>query len=104
VIQTLDVICVTFGGSGGILAMEDTVKALEEKVALLEAKLGRNSESAAAASSSSLITLPENPLHIKLESFSATSSESWVVWIRKFESIAALNKWSPELQYQILPV
>ena len=34
--------------------------------------------------------------------FSATSSESWLVWIRKFKSIAALNKWSPELQCQIL--
>ena len=83
--------------------MEDTVKALEEKVALLEAKLGKKSESKAGASGSSPTTSQENPLHIKPESFSATSSESWVVWIRKFKSIAALNKWSPELQCQILP-
>ena len=83
--------------------MEDTVKVLEEKVALLEAKLGKKSESKAGASGSSPTTSPENLLRIKLESFSATSSESWVVWIRKFKSIAALNKWSPELQCQILP-
>ena len=83
--------------------MEDTVKALEEKVALLEAKLGKKSESKAGASGSSPTTWPENPLRIKPESFSATSGESWVVWIRKFKSIAALNKWSPELQCQILP-
>ena len=80
--------------------MEDTVKALEEKVALLEAKLGKKSESKAGASSSSPTTSPENPLRIKPESLSATSGESWVVWIRKFKSIAALNKWSPELQCQ----
>lgn len=42
-------------------------------------------------------------LRIKPESYSATSRESWVVWIRKFKSNAALNKWSPELQAQILP-
>ena len=83
--------------------MEDTVKALEEKVALLEAKLGKKSESKAGASGSSPTTSPENPLRIKPESFSATSSESWVVWVRKFKSIAALNKWSPELQCEILP-
>ena len=82
--------------------MEDTVKALEEKVALLEAKLGKKSESKAGASGSSPTSSPENPLRIKPESFSATSGESWVVWIRKFKSIAALNKWSPELQCQIL--
>ena len=79
------------------------MKALEEKVALLEAKLGKKSESKAGASGSSPTTSPENLLRIKPESFSATSSESWVVWIRKFKSIAALNKWSPELQCQILP-
>ena len=83
--------------------MEDTVKALEEKVALLEAKLGKKSESKAGASGSSQTTSPENSLRIKPESFSATSGESWVVWIRKFKSTAALNKWSPELQCQILP-
>ena len=47
--------------------MEDTVKALEEKVALLEAKLGKKSESKAGASGSSTTTSPENPLRIKLE-------------------------------------
>ena len=83
--------------------MEDTVKALEEKVVLLEAKLGKKSESKAGTSGSSPTTSPENPLRIKPESFPATSGESWVVWIRKFKSIAALNKWSPELQCQILP-
>ena len=36
--------------------MEDTVKALEEKVALLEAKLGKKSESKAGASGSSPTT------------------------------------------------
>ena len=71
--------------------MEDTVKALEEKVALLEAKLGKKSESKAGASGSSPTTSQENPLPIKPESFSATSSKSWVVWIRKFKSIAALK-------------
>ena len=83
--------------------MEDTGKALEEKVALLEAKLGKKSESTAGASGSSPMTSPENPLRIKPESFSATSGESWVVWILRFKSITALNKWSPELQCQILP-
>ena len=72
--------------------MEDTVKALEEKVALLEAKLGRKRGSTAGTSGSSPITSPENPLCIKPESFSATSGESWVVWIRKFKCIAALNE------------
>ena len=56
--------------------MEDTVKALEEKVALLEAKLGKKSESKAGASGSSPTTSPENPLRIKPESFSATSVRS----------------------------
>ena len=79
------------------------MKALEGKVALLEAKLGKKSESKASASGSSPTTSPENSLRIRPESFSATFSESWVVWIRKFKSTAALNKWSPELQCQILP-
>ncbi|XP_068697781.1 uncharacterized protein [Montipora foliosa] len=83
--------------------MEDTVKPLKEKLAKLEAKLGKKSESTAGTSSKSPITSPENPLCIRPESFSATSSESWVVRKRKFKSIAALNKWSPELQAQILP-
>ena len=84
---------------GIFFAMKDTVNALEEKLA----KLGKKSESTGGKSGSSPITSPENPLRIKPESFSATSGEIWVVWIRKFKSIAALNKWSPELQAQILP-
>ena len=79
----------------GESTMEETVKALETKLAQLEAKFGKKSESGASTSTSSL--------HIKPESFSATSGESWLAWLRKFKSIAALNKWSPELQCQILP-
>ena len=74
--------------------MEDTVKALEEKVALLDAKLGKKSESKAGASGSSPTTSTENPLRIKPESFSATSSESWVVWIRKFKGLAEQTYYS----------
>ena len=79
--------------------MEDTVKALEEEVGLLEAKLGTKNKSTAGASNSSSTTSTENP-RIKPKSFSVTSGESWVVWIHKFRSIAALNKWSPELVEQ----
>ena len=89
---------------GSFFAMEDTVKALEEKVAKLAAKLGKKSKSMAGTSSNSPITSPENLLCIKPESFLATSGESWMVWMRKFKSIAALNKWSSERQVQILPV
>ena len=71
---------------GIFFAMKDTVKALEEKLAKLKAKLGKKSESTAGTSGSSPIISPENPLRIKPESFSATSGESWVVWIRKFKS------------------
>lgn len=53
-------------------------------------------------SGNSLITTPENR-HVKPESFSATSGQSWMVWIQKFKSIAALNNWISELQTQILP-
>ena len=81
--------------------MEDTVKALEEKVALLEAKLGKESESSVGASGSSPITSPENLLRIKPESFPVTSGESGGL-DTEILSIAALNKWSPELQCQIL--
>ena len=77
---------ITFGGSGGGLFCHGRYCK----------SLGR--ESTAGTSGSSPITSPENPLRIKPESFSATSGESWVAWIRKFKSIAALNKWSPELQ------
>ena len=42
--------------------MEDTVKALEEKVALLEAKFRKKNKSKAGARDSSSTTSPENPL------------------------------------------
>ena len=48
---------VTFGGSGGFFVcvkgktMEETVKALEAKLAQMEAKLATKSESSASASS-----------------------------------------------------
>lgn len=64
---------------GSFFAMEDNVKALEEKVAKLKAKLGKKSESTACTSGNSPISSPENLLHIKPESFCATSGESWVV-------------------------
>ena len=87
----------------GESTMEETVKALETKLAQLEAKIGKKSESGASTSSSSNGSPGNLPLRIKPESFSATSGESWLAWLRKFKSIAALNKWSPELQCQILP-
>ena len=40
--------------------------------------------------------------HLKLETFSATSGEKWLVWLRKFKNIASLNKWKAELPCQIL--
>ena len=84
--------------------MGESVKALETKLAQLEAKIRKKSESGTSTSTSSNGS-PENlPLRTKPESFSATSRESWLAWLRKFKSIAALNKWSPELQCQILPV
>ena len=83
--------------------MEEIVKALETKLAQLEAKMGKKSESGVSTSTSSNGS-PENlPLRIKPESFSATSGEGRLAWLRKFKSIAALNKRSPELQCQILP-
>ena len=54
---------------GYVLVMEDTVKALEEKLAKLEAKIGKKSESTAGTSDSPPNTLPENPLRIEPESF-----------------------------------
>ena len=87
----------------GESTMEETVKALETKLAQLEAKIGKKSESGASTSTSSNGSPGNLPLRIKPESFSATSGESWLAWLRKFKSIAALNKWSPELQCQILP-
>ena len=68
---------------GYFFGMEDTVKALEEKVAKLKANLGKKSESTVGTSGNSPISSPENLLHIKPESFCATSGESWVVWIWK---------------------
>lgn len=42
-------------------------------------------------------------LRIKPGSFSASSRENWLAWLRTFKSIVALNKWNQELQCQILP-
>ena len=83
--------------------MEETVTALETKLAQLEAKVGKKNESGASTSTSSHDSQENPPLRIKPESFSATSGESWLAWLRKFKSIATLNKWSPELRCQILP-
>ena len=87
--------------------MEATVKALETKVAQLEAKLATKSGSAASASTSSAGSASSPDIHsalrIKPESFSAGSGENWLAWLRKFKSIATLNKWNQELQCQILP-
>ena len=87
--------------------MEGTVKALEAKLAQMEAKLATKSGSSASASassssSSSSASSPDvhSALRIKPESFSAGPGENW---LRKFKSIAALNKWNQELQCQILP-
>ena len=79
------------------------MKALETKLAQAEAKIGKKSESGASTSARSNGSPKNLPLRIKPESFSATSGESWLVYPRKFMSIAALKKCSPELQCQILP-
>ena len=91
-----------------ILIMEETVKALETKVAQLEASLAKKGETASGSSShssasSSSALAPDHPLRIKPETFSAASGENWLVWLRKFKNIASLNKWNAELQSQILP-
>lgn len=85
----------------GLLIMEATVKALETKVAQLEANLGKKSETASSShgATSSSIVLADHSLRIKLETFSAASGENWLVWLRKFKNIASLNK----CQCQILP-
>ena len=82
----------------GESTMEETVKALETKLAQLEAKIGKKSKSGASTSTSSNGSPETLPLCIKPESFSATSGESWLAWLRKFKSIAALNKWSPDFR------
>ena len=89
----------------GSLIMEATVKALETKVAQLEANLGEKSETASSShgSTSSSIVLADHSIRIKPETFSATSGENWLVWLRKSKNIASLNKWKAELQCQILP-
>ena len=82
------------------------MKALEAKVAKLEANLAKKSETNAASSHSSTgssIALADHSLRIKPETFSAASGENWLVWLRKFKNIASLNKWNAELQSQILP-
>lgn len=89
----------------GLLIMEATVKALETKVAQLEANLGKKSETVSSShgATSSSIALADHSLRIKPETFSAASGENWLVWLRKFKNIASLNKWTAELQCQILP-
>lgn len=62
-----------------------------EKMALIEAKHGIELSAADASNSSSPTTSLESWLGIKPESFSATSRERWVLWIRKFKGIAAFN-------------
>ena len=52
---------------------------------------------------SSSIALADHSLRIKPETFSAALGENWLVWLRKFKNIASLNKWTAELQCQILP-
>ena len=83
--------------------MQETVKTLETKLAQLEAKAGKKTKSGASTSQSSSGSPGNFPLCIKPESFSTMSRESWLPWLRKFKNIAALNKWSPELQCQISP-
>ena len=89
----------------GSLIMEATVKALETKVAQLEANLAKKSETASSShgSTSSSIVLADHSLRIKPETFSATSGENWLVWLRKFKNIASRNKSKAELKCQILP-
>jgi len=89
----------------GWLIMEATVKALETKVAQLEANLAKKSETASSlhGATSSSIVLADHFLRIKPETFSAASGENWLVWLQKFKNIASLNKWKAELQCQILP-
>ena len=89
----------------GSLITEGTMKALETKVAQLEANLGKKSETASSShgATSSSIVLADLSLRIKPKTFSAASGENWLVWLRKFKNIASLNKWKAELQCQILP-
>lgn len=47
--------------------------------------------------------MADHSLRIKPETLSAALGENWLVWLRKFENIASLNKWNAELQCQILP-
>ena len=70
--------------------MKDTVKALEEKVVLFEAKLGKKSESKAGVSGSSPTTSPRKPPLIQRKNFSVTSGKSWVFWIQKFKVLQPL--------------
>ena len=65
----------------GLLIMEATVKALETKVAQLEANLGKKNETASSShgATSSSIVLADHSLRIKPETFSAASGENWLV-------------------------
>ena len=88
--------------SVGWLIMEATVKALETKVAQLEANLAKKSETASSShgATSSSIVLADHSLCIKPETFSAASGENWLAWLRKFKNIASLSKWKAEIQCQ----
>ena len=79
-----------FEGSGGISEMKDTMKALK-KWRYSRRNTGIELSAADASNSSSPTTSLESWLGIKPESFSATSRERWVLWIRKFKGITAFN-------------
>ncbi|KAL9970152.1 hypothetical protein ACROYT_G022480 [Oculina patagonica] len=59
------------------------------------------SESSSASGSSASSPDVHSALRIKPENFSGGSGKNWLAWLRKFESIVALNKWNQELQCQI---
>ena len=88
----------------GLLIVEATVKALEMKVAQLEANLAKKGETASSShtSTSPSMVLADHSLHIKPETFLAASGENWLVWLQKFKNIASLNKWNAKLQCHVL--
>ena len=66
------------------LIMEETVKALQTKVAQLEANLakkGATTSSSHSSASSSMALTPDHCLRIEPETFSAASGENWLVWL-----------------------
>ena len=44
-----------------------------------------------------------SPMRIKPASFAASPGESWLTWVRKFKSIAELNRWPEDVRLQVLP-